>query len=128
MLTAVLGELIPADPATEAHMRVRQSFNALALADQAIAAKVRLLYDDFHRQMADLVRRDQQAGHIPAALDAREVAAGLVALAEGLAFYVLIDVTPAATARERLSAAIADLYASAGPSSLDVGEEPRAQG
>lgn len=110
VLTTVLGELIPYDAATEAHMRVRQSFHALAFAEKTIAARLRVLYADFHRQMADLIARDQQAGRIPAALDPHEAALTLVALAEGLAAYVLTGVTPAATARTRVLAAIADLY------------------
>ncbi|MDX3103683.1 TetR family transcriptional regulator C-terminal domain-containing protein [Nonomuraea angiospora] len=102
--------LIPNDAATEAHMRVRQSFHAFAFAEEAIAARLRVLYADFHRQMADLITRDQQAGRIPAALDARDTALALVALAEGLAAYVLTGVTLAATARRQVLAAIADLY------------------
>ncbi|SEU44085.1 TetR/AcrR family transcriptional regulator [Nonomuraea wenchangensis] len=110
VLTTVLGELIPYDTATEAHMRVRQSFHAFAFAEEAIAARLRVLYADFHRQMADLIARDQQAGHIPAALDPHATALALVALAEGLAAYVLTGVTTASTARRQVLAAVADLY------------------
>ncbi|WP_067186781.1 TetR/AcrR family transcriptional regulator [Microtetraspora niveoalba] len=110
VLTTVLGELIPYDAATEAHMRVRQSFHAFAFAEEAIAARLRLLYADFHRQMADLIARDQHSGRIPAALDPHDTALALVALAEGLAAYVLTGVTSATTAREQMLAAVAVLY------------------
>ncbi|MEO3794558.1 TetR/AcrR family transcriptional regulator [Nonomuraea sp. B10E15] len=110
VLVTVLTELIPHDPATEAHMRVRQSFHALAFAEEGIAARLRVLYDGFHRQMADLIRADQRAGRIAAAVDAGRSAPALVALAEGLAAYVLIDVVPAGAARERVLAAVDDLY------------------
>ncbi|MER5422759.1 TetR/AcrR family transcriptional regulator [Streptosporangium roseum] len=110
VLTTVLTELIPYDAATRAHMRVRQAFHALALADEVIAARLRLLYDDFHRQMADLIGEGRRSGRITAALDLHQSALALVALAEGLASYVLIDLTCAGTARELLLAAVADLY------------------
>ncbi|WP_049558687.1 TetR/AcrR family transcriptional regulator [Nonomuraea sp. SBT364] len=106
VLTVVLCELIPYDAATRAHLRVRQSFAALALADEAIAGRLRADYDRFHRQMADLIRRDH--GHDR---DAEAEAVSLVALAEGLAYYVLIGLTPAGSARDRVLAAIAALYA-----------------
>ncbi|MEO3891532.1 TetR/AcrR family transcriptional regulator [Nonomuraea sp. B5E05] len=110
VLTTVLGELIPYDADTEAHMRVRQSFHAFAFAEEAIAARLRVLYADLHCQMADLIARDQQAGRIPTTLDAHAAALSLVALAEGLAAYVLTGVTPATTAREQVLAAVAVLY------------------
>ncbi|WP_206066388.1 TetR/AcrR family transcriptional regulator [Nonomuraea composti] len=100
VLTTVLTELIPYDAATRAHMRVRQSFHALAFADERIAARLRVLYDDLHRRVAALVdpgRPDMEA------------ALSLVALAEGLAAYVLIDLTPPYVARERVLDAIAAL-------------------
>ncbi|WP_246083088.1 TetR/AcrR family transcriptional regulator [Nonomuraea diastatica] len=110
VLTTVLAELIPYDAATEAHMRVRQSFHALGFAEESIAARLRALYADFHRQMADLIRKDQRAGRIPAGVDAYGSALALVALAEGLAAYVLTGVVPADVAHERLLAEITELY------------------
>jgi AcrR family transcriptional regulator len=110
VLTVVLCHLIPEDPATWAHMRVRQFFTSLALVDEAIADRLRRDYDRFHQQMADLVQRDQDRGVIAAAVNAQDVATALVALAEGLAYYVLTGVTSATTARERVLAALADLY------------------
>ncbi|RBQ20853.1 TetR family transcriptional regulator [Spongiactinospora rosea] len=110
VLTSVLTELIPRDATTEAHLRVRQSFQAYALADPAIATRLRTLYTAFHRQMAALISEDQRAGRVPAHLDPHETALTLVALAEGLAAYVLTGVTPPTTAHERVLAAIADIY------------------
>ncbi|MFI6629277.1 TetR/AcrR family transcriptional regulator [Nonomuraea fuscirosea] len=115
VLTTVLTELIPYDATTEAHMRVRQSFHAFAFADEAIAARLRVLYATFHRDMAGLVERDQRAGRIPAAIDPHGAALSLVALAEGLAAYVLTGVTPGGVARERVLAAVAGLYQGAAP-------------
>ncbi|MGW4798087.1 TetR/AcrR family transcriptional regulator [Nonomuraea sp. NPDC004297] len=110
VLTTVLTELIPYDATTEAHMRVRQSFHALGFAEDAIAARLRTLYAAFHRQLADLVRRDQRAGRIRAGADPHGTALALVALAEGLAAYVLIGVVGSDVARDRLLAEIAALY------------------
>ncbi|WP_235854143.1 TetR/AcrR family transcriptional regulator [Nonomuraea aridisoli] len=110
VLTTVLTELIPYDATTEAHMRVRQSFQAFAFADETIAARLRVLYARFHRQMADLISKEQESGRVRADLDAAGVALVLVALAEGLAAYVLTGVTPAGVARDRLLAEIAALY------------------
>ncbi|HEU5027629.1 MAG TPA: TetR/AcrR family transcriptional regulator [Spirillospora sp.] len=111
VLTAILTELIAHDAATEAHLRVRQSFTALALADEAIAGRMRADYARFHGQVADLLRRDQRDGALRADVDPGETAPALVALAEGLAYYVLIGVTSSSAARARVTDAIAGLYA-----------------
>ncbi|SEH02274.1 DNA-binding transcriptional regulator, AcrR family [Nonomuraea solani] len=109
-LTTVLTELIPYDATTRAHIRVRQSFHAQGFADEGIAARLRGLYEGFHRELAGLIGAEQRAGRIAAGLDAGQAALDLVALAEGLAAYVLLGVTPAAVARERILAAIGGLY------------------
>ncbi|WP_018215210.1 TetR/AcrR family transcriptional regulator [Salinispora vitiensis] len=111
LLTVVLTELIPYDAVTRAHLRVRQSFTAVALADEVIAARLRGDYATLHGQLADLLRCDQAAGHLRAGTDPAEVAVTLVALAEGLAYYVLIGVRPAAAARDQVLAAISAVYA-----------------
>ncbi|TDE58631.1 TetR family transcriptional regulator [Nonomuraea mesophila] len=111
VLTTVLTELIPYDATTEAHMRVRQSFHALGFAEESIAARMRVLYAEFHRRLADLIRKDQRAGRVSAEVDASGTALSLVALAEGLAAYVLTGVAPSAVARDRLLDEIAALYA-----------------
>ncbi len=110
LLATVLTELIPYDDATRAHMRVRQAFTALALSDEAIARRMREEYARFHGQVADLLRRGQAGGAVPRALDPAERAVALVALAEGLAYYVLVDVHPADAARDRVLAEIAALH------------------
>ncbi|MEU6040715.1 TetR family transcriptional regulator C-terminal domain-containing protein [Actinomadura sp. NPDC047616] len=109
MLTAVLTELVPYDAATRLHMRVRQSFTALALSDAAIADRLRAEYVTFHQQIAGLLRKEQAAGRV-APGDVRETAMELVALTEGLAYYVLIGLVSADCARERVLAAIADAH------------------
>lgn len=110
VLTVVLTELIPYDPTTRVHMRVRQSFTARALADEAIAARLRQDYARLHQTLSLLIRSDQDAGRIPATADPEGTAAGLVALAEGLAYYVLIDVSSAVTARDLVLSALAEVY------------------
>nr|WP_205718446.1 TetR/AcrR family transcriptional regulator [Actinomadura sp. WMMA1423] len=110
VLTAALTELIAHDAETRAHLRVRQSFTALALTDEVIARRMRADYTRFHRQVADLVAKDQDAGLIGAATDPGSAAVDLVAHAEGLAYYVLIGLTGSETARDRIITAIAELY------------------
>ncbi|PSK90190.1 TetR family transcriptional regulator [Murinocardiopsis flavida] len=112
VLSAVLTELIPHDPATRAHMRVRQAFAAFALSDEAIAARLRTEYARLHRRLADLLRRDQDAGRAPASLEPDTAAVGLTALAEGLAYYVLIGVGSCDAAREQVRAAVDAAYRS----------------
>ncbi|MEW2354335.1 TetR/AcrR family transcriptional regulator [Spirillospora sp. NPDC029432] len=103
LLTVVLTELIPYDAPTRAHMRVRQWFTGLALADEAIAERMRADYARLHERLAGLLRRDR----VP---EPGAEAVRLVALAEGLAYYVLIGVTPPADARAQVNAAIAAAY------------------
>ncbi|MFG2088945.1 MULTISPECIES: TetR/AcrR family transcriptional regulator [unclassified Spirillospora] len=110
VLSAVLTELIAHDAETRTHMRVRQSFTALALTDEGIAERLRGDYTRFHRQVAGLVRDDQDGGLILASADPEHLALDLVALAEGLAYYVLIGLTAPETARARVLEAVAALY------------------
>ncbi|GAA2139082.1 TetR/AcrR family transcriptional regulator [Actinomadura napierensis] len=110
VLTVVLTELIARDAETEAHMRVRQSFTALALADDAIADRMRADYARFHGQIAGLLRKEERDGALAPGVDPGEAAPALVALAEGLAYYVLIGVTSPQAARARVADAVAALY------------------
>ncbi|UGQ12066.1 TetR/AcrR family transcriptional regulator [Yinghuangia sp. ASG 101] len=110
VLSAVLGELVPYDDATRAHLRVRQAFTARALPDTRIAERLRAMYADFHRQLANLLTRDLEAGRVRAEVDPAVEASALTALAEGLAYYVLIDVCPSEAARARVQAAVDGLY------------------
>ncbi|MEV4400319.1 TetR family transcriptional regulator C-terminal domain-containing protein [Nonomuraea sp. NPDC049607] len=73
------------------------------------AVRLRVLYAGFHRHMADLIRKDQQVGRIPSDADPEGTALALVALAEGLAAYVLTGVIPAIHAREQVLEAITAL-------------------
>jgi AcrR family transcriptional regulator len=103
VLTTVLTQLLPHDDATRTHMRVRQFFNAQALADPAIADQIRDRYDTFHRDLADLVARID-----PSLADrAEQTAVRLAALTEGLAYYVLIDACSTTAARDLLLAELA---------------------
>lgn len=111
LLTAVLTELVPYDERTRVHMRVRQAFAALALHHDGIAERLRAEYHRLHHDdIGGLVRRDQEAGRVPTGLDPDATAVRLVALAEGLAYYVLIGAAEAEAARAEVRAAIAGLY------------------
>ncbi|GAA4512995.1 TetR/AcrR family transcriptional regulator [Actinoallomurus oryzae] len=110
VLTVVLTELVPYDAVTRAHLRVRQSFTAAALADDAIAGRLRDDYARLHTRLAELLRQDQATGRLRPGVEPDQEAVTLVALAEGLAYYVLIGVYPAGAARERLHTAISGLY------------------
>ncbi|NDU74131.1 hypothetical protein GWI34_16020 [Actinomadura sp. DSM 109109] len=67
-------------------------------------------YERFHEQIAGLLRRDRDAGLLPARVEPGGAAVDLVALAEGLAYYVLIGLTAPETARDRIVSAVAALY------------------
>ncbi|WP_019629326.1 TetR/AcrR family transcriptional regulator [Actinomadura atramentaria] len=110
VLTTVLTELLARDDETRAHMRVRQSFTALALSDEAIADRMRAEYDRLHRRLAGLLGRDADAGLLVPGTDPVDAAVALVALAEGLAYYVLVGITGPEAAREQVLAAVAARY------------------
>ncbi|MFE9282297.1 TetR/AcrR family transcriptional regulator [Nocardiopsis alba] len=112
MLEVVLTELIPYDTFTRTHLRVRQSFTALALSEEAIASRMRCDYERLYEELADLLRRDRESGRVPAETDPRDEAVSLVALAEGFAYHVLLDLIDPAVPRARVLGAIADLYGS----------------
>jgi hypothetical protein len=70
VLTAVLLDLVPFDPETSVHLRVRQAFLAMGLHDEAIAEQLRATYHHLHHtDLGDLLRRDQQADRLPATID-----------------------------------------------------------
>lgn len=115
VLTVVLTELIPHDEASWAHLQFRQSFTALALQHDDIATRLRGQYRQLHRHdLAELIGRDQHSGHIDPAIAAEAAATSLAALAEGLAYYVLIGAVDAETARDQVLHAVASLYRSRG--------------
>ncbi|WP_028933255.1 TetR/AcrR family transcriptional regulator [Pseudonocardia spinosispora] len=109
-LTVLLTELIPHDAETLAHLRVRQSFTARALSDGAIAAGLRQQYARLHEAVAALLARSAGAAALRPHLDPDDAAIGLVALTEGLAYYVLIEVRSAEAARDHLLREIGALY------------------
>ena len=110
VLSVVLTELIPHDEPTRAHLQFRQSFTALALQHDDIAARLREQYHQLHHHdLAELIRRDQDGGAIATDTDPVQAATGLAALAEGLAYYVLIGAVDADAARGQVLDAIAAL-------------------
>lgn len=109
-LTVLLTELIPYDRDTWAHLRVRQSFTALAIADDGIAARLREQYARLHRAVADLLSRQADAGALRAGVVPDDAAVRLVALAEGLTYYALIEVSSVASARRHLLGEIGALH------------------
>lgn len=128
VLTVVLSELIPHDEASWAHLQFRQSFTALALQHDDIAARLREQYRHLHQHdLAELIRRDQHAGAITSVTAAEQLATGLTALAEGLSYYVLIGAAAATTARDQVLDAVDALYRPDGgarPHSGDGAPEP----
>ena len=93
ILVVVLTQLLPHDPFSWTHLRVRQSFIARGLVDEHIALRLRSEYTRLHRRLGDAVRREQESGTIRADADPVALAARLVAYAEGLANHVLLGVT-----------------------------------
>lgn len=111
VLEVVLTELIPHDEPSRAHMQFRQSFTALALHHEDIAARLRGQYRRLHHHdLAELIRRDQHDSAIDPAITPERAATSLAALAEGLAYYVLIGAVAATEAREQVLDAVAALY------------------
>lgn len=111
VLEVVLTELIPHNAATRAHLQFRQSFTALALHHDDVAVRLREQYRRLHHDdLAGLVARDRDAGRIAGPVSPVRVATGLAALAEGLAYYVLIGVVEPEPAREHVLGAVAALY------------------
>ncbi|MEU4377130.1 TetR family transcriptional regulator C-terminal domain-containing protein [Pseudonocardia alni] len=117
VLEVVLTELIPHDEPSRAHLQFRQSFTALALHHEDIATRLRSQYHQLHhRDLAALILRDQQSGLIPSTTAPKTAATSLAALAEGLAYYVLIGAVAAADASAQVLDAVAQLY----PSRSDI--------
>lgn len=111
VLEAVLTELIPCDEVGRAHVQFRQAYTSLALHHDEVAVRLRERYHRLHDvDLAALVRRDQDTGEIDGGHEAYDIAVRLAALAEGLAYYVLIGVTDAELARVLLRAEIGALY------------------
>ncbi len=92
-LVVVLTQLLPHDPFSWTHLRVRQSFIARGLTDERIAARLRSEYTELHRRLGDALQREQQQGLINPGAYPVALAARLVAHAEGLANHVLLGVT-----------------------------------
>lgn len=110
-LTVILTELIPYDAPTLSHLRIRQSFAALALHHDSIAERMRTEYERLHhRDIPGLLRRDQVAGRLSETVDPTDATMKLVALAEGLAYYVLIGLCLPDIAQDYIVGAISDLY------------------
>ena len=117
-LVVVLTQLIPHDPFSWTHLRVRQSFIARGLVDEPIATRLRSEYAQLHRRLGDAVRRGQDSGAIRPDTDPVALAQRLVAHAEGLANHVLLGATTPDQARAAVLASL-DEHASqvaAGPS------------
>lgn len=111
-LVTVLTQLIPHDPFSWTHLRVRQSFIARGLTDEHIAARLRSEYVQLHRRLGDAVRREQDNGAIRPDADPIALAKRLVAHAEGLANHVLLGAT---TPDEARAAVVASLEEHAPP-------------
>ncbi|ANY10836.1 TetR/AcrR family transcriptional regulator [Pseudonocardia sp. HH130630-07] len=111
VLEAVLTELIPYDEVTRAHVQFRQAYTALALHHDEVATRLRSRYQHLHcDDLAGLIRRDQETGVIDGGAQPHAIAVRLSALAEGLAYYVLIGIAASETAHDIVLAEIAAIY------------------
>ena len=110
VLVVVLTQLIPHDAFSWTHLRVRQSFIARGLNDDAIAARLRDDYEDLHARLGDALDREQQRGALRRDVDPVTCAVRLVAHAEGLANYVLLGATTPDCARSAVAASIDEYY------------------
>lgn len=110
VLVVVLTQLIPHDSFSWTHLRVRQSFIARGLNDDAIAARLREDYAHLHSRLGDAVEREQQRGAFRTDVDPITCAMRLVAHAEGLANYVLLEATTPDHARAAVAANIDEHY------------------
>ena len=115
ILVVVLTQLIPHDPFSWTHLRVRQSFIARGLVDEPIAARLRSEYAQLHRRLGDAVRREQDNGAIRPDADPVALAKRLVAHAEGLANHVLLGATTPDQAHAAVLASLEETR-TAGPS------------
>jgi AcrR family transcriptional regulator len=106
VLTVVLTELVPHDDWSWTHLRVRQSFVSRGLHDPQIAERLRGEYATLHRRLGACVAQ-LQGRSMPNHVDAIDHAAGLVALAEGVANHVLIGAMQPNIARVHILDAIA---------------------
>ena len=105
-LVVVLTQLIPHDPFSWTHLRIRQSFIARGLVDEPIAARLRSEYRQLHRRLGDAVQREQDSGAIRPDADPVALAQRLVAHAEGLANHVLLGATTPDQARVAVLASL----------------------
>ncbi|MBQ0866509.1 TetR family transcriptional regulator C-terminal domain-containing protein [Streptomyces sp. A73] len=105
VLAVVLDELIPYDAASRAHLRVRHDFNARALADPAIAERVRALHTGLHRRLAACLEQCLAPDRRPEG-GAEGAVVALVAQAEGLAYHVLLGTVRPDAARTTVSNAL----------------------
>jgi AcrR family transcriptional regulator len=118
-LNVVLTQLIPHDPFSWTHLRIRQSFIARGLTDERVATRLRTDYERLHRRLGNAVRRGQRAGSIRPDIDPVTVAARLVAHAEGLANYVLLRVTTPDQAHAAVLASLRQLQPQSPPRTPD---------
>lgn len=90
IIDAILAEGLPTDEDSRVFNIVYSSYAALSLTDPAYAIDtLRHASDVVEKVVADQLTRAQQAGQMPAGLDARSEATGLLAMSAGLGTSVL---------------------------------------
>jgi AcrR family transcriptional regulator len=90
IIDAILAEALPTDEDSRVFNIVYSSYAALSLTDPAYAIDtLRHASDVVEKVVADQLTRAQQAGQMPAGLDARAEATGLLAMSAGLGTSVL---------------------------------------
>lgn len=101
---ALLAEALPTDEPSRAFHLVWTSYAVLAMTDPELAGQPFVEGPDrLERQLADVLRRAQAEGELPAELDADSEAARLLALGHGLGTSVLVGQRTPAAAAEVLS-------------------------
>jgi len=90
IIDAILAEALPTDEDSRVFNIVYSSYAALSLTDPAYAIDtLRHASDVVEKVVADQLTRAQQAGQVPAGIDARAEATGLLAMSAGLGTSVL---------------------------------------
>jgi AcrR family transcriptional regulator len=90
IIDAILAEALPTDEDSRVFNIVYSSYAALSLTDPAYAIDTLMHASDVvEKVVADQLTRAQQAGQVPACVDARAEATGLLAMSAGLGTSVL---------------------------------------
>lgn len=102
VVRAVLQALVPATPSRQAHLRVAQMFDIVAMGDVTMLRELRTGHAELVDFLAVQLDRARRGGEAAQSLDPARAAVALLALAEGLGGLVLIGYLPAPQAQDLL--------------------------